>query len=410
MVATDFSQSLPISIAMFRSLCLPLYVCLVCLNPGLASAQMMAFERDDFIAVSNLSDAKGTPQKLGMGGNACISPDGTKVAFTQSDAAGDRRIAVYDVASGKAALVAGIPGKNEFMPIWAPDGRRIFFNHFGESDWVFAGVDAEGGNFLTLDKESGRKVCGAGPIPKGDEWLCHDLDSFYVLKVSGEGAGTIVRDLPKSDMEISLSMPSWVAVAPDGTTALFVASAVDEPATSDGYIPNAIFQIDLASGKVTRVTPKGVDADHPCWLPTGTEFLFGAFDTKTEQPVIFRMAMAAGSQPVLVVANASSPTLAMNDATVKVQAAEATYVRCILSTGSAQLVFKDEKGVEFQVGFMTKAQRTGMAPDEPYVKFPEEMIDLQAKDQSDTNTKMVGKKFLLRKDATGEVTEIKALK
>jgi hypothetical protein len=71
----------------------------------------------------------------------------------------------------------------------------------------------------------------------------------------------------------------------------------------------------------------------------------------------------------------------------------ATHVKCIWHTGSAQWVFKDNKGAEFQVGVMTKVQRTGMAPGEPYVRFPEAIID--------THAKRVGKKFVLIKDAAG---------
>ncbi len=79
----------------------------------------------------------------------------------------------------------------------------------------------------------------------------------------------------------------------------------------------------------------------------------------------------------------------------------ATYVKCNCHTGSAHWVFKDEKGAEFQVGVMTKVQRTGMAPGEPNVMFPEALIDTNAKDGSDTHAKRVGKKFVLKKDAAG---------
>jgi len=371
----------------------------------MAFGQTFAFQRDEFIAISNLSDPKASVQKLGKGMDPCISPDGSKVAFTQPDAAGDRRIAIHDISQGKAALVKGVPGKNEFMPIWNPDGTRLFFSHFGESDWLFAGVDVAGGNFKTVTKESDRKVGGAGPILKGEDWLCHDLESFFVLKVGGEKSGT-TRELPKSEAITGLSMPSWVAVSPDGQTALFDMGVEAEADPKDGYVANAIFQVELATGKVTRVTPKGIEANHPSWLPGGTDFLFGGFDKKSEKPAIYRISLTAGSAPVLVLADAASPTVALSEAPVSFQTA--TYVKCIWYTGSAQLVFKDEKGAEFQVGVMTKVQRTGMAPDEPYVKFPEAMIDTNAKDRSDTNAKMVGKKFLLKKDAAGEVIEIKS--
>ena len=47
------------------------------------------------------------------------------------------------------------------------------------------------------------------------------------------------------------------------------------------------------------------------------------------------------------------------------------------------MAFKDDHGAEFQVGVLTRAQRTGMANDEPYIYFHEDMIDTQAKDGPD---------------------------
>ena len=50
---------------------------------------------------------------------------------------------------------------------------------------------------------------------------------------------------------------------PDGQTALFDMGVDAEADAKDGYVPKAIFQIELATGKMTRVTPKGIEADHP---------------------------------------------------------------------------------------------------------------------------------------------------
>ncbi len=376
-----------------------IFACLVLSTTGLAFSQTFSYQSEEFIAVSNLSDVKGAIRQLSKGNDPCISPDGTKVAFTESDEAGDRRIAIHDIAKGNSSLIEGIPGKNEFMPTWSPDGKSIFFNHFGESDWLFASVDAAGGNFKIINKDSKQKVCAAGAIPNGEGWLCQDMESFYLLKPNGE-----VKALPKSNISLSLSMPSWISVSPDGKTALFEMAVEEEADPDDGYMPNAVFQIDIASGKIKRITPKGVEASHPSWLPNGSEFLFGGFDKKTSEPTIYRMSLEKGASPTLVITNASSPTVASNEP----QAADqtATYVNCIWYAGSAQLVFKDENGAEFQVGVMTKEQRAGMGEDEPYVKFPEEMIEVRATDDSDANPKLVGKKFILKKDASGGVIEI----
>jgi uncharacterized protein YecT (DUF1311 family) len=85
-----------------------------------------------------------------------------------------------------------------------------------------------------------------------------------------------------------------------------------------------------------------------------------------------------------------------------------TYISCLAYAGSSQLLFKDAAGNETSVGVMSKAQRTGMAPEEPYVKYPEKMIGGTPDSESDANPAMVGKSFFLIMDKEGEVVEIKA--
>jgi uncharacterized protein YecT (DUF1311 family) len=80
-----------------------------------------------------------------------------------------------------------------------------------------------------------------------------------------------------------------------------------------------------------------------------------------------------------------------------------TYTSCQAYAGSSQLIFEDGAGNEITVGVMSKAQRTGMGPDEPYVKYPEKMIS-----RMDANPAMIGKSFLLITDKEGEVIEVKA--
>lgn len=92
---------------------------------------------------------------------------------------------------------------------------------------------------------------------------------------------------------------------------------------------------------------------------------------------------------------------------VKIATVTAVYRNCQFSTGSAKLFFKDERGKEITASVMTKAQRTGMGPDEFYVKFPEEMIKVRSSAGSDANPAFVGKRFLLILDAEGDVREIR---
>ncbi len=362
-----------------------------------AHAQTYTFQLDDHVAALD----EAAPRKLVKGSDPAISPDGTQVAYTQSDDEGNRRIAVLDLATGQSRLVEGIEGKNEFMPVWSADGRKLFFSHFTGSDWALAAVNASGGDFQIVIDAATRQVAAYAPRPNGTDWLCHDLEKFYVVSFSGDGPGTI-RDLPKSAPVEGLSMPSRLAVSPDGQSALFSRFMDGE---GDAEPPPAIFRLDLASGKTTCLTPPGLLADTPTWLPGGQEFLFSAFDPKTEQSAIYRQSIEPGCKPVAIQPSGSNPSMAAGE---PITEQTVTYVKCILHPGSAILVFKNAAGAEVEAGVMTEAQRTGMAPDEFYVKFPEAMIDPHAQDQSDTNQKMVGQKFILRKNAAGDIVGIKA--
>jgi len=268
------------------------------------SAQVYAFQVNDHIAVADLADPQAPVRKLAEGNDPAISPDGKEVAFTKSDEQGNRRIAIVDVATGKVRLVAGIPGQNEFMPAWSVDGKRLCFSHFGNSDWEFAQVDPAEGTFQILLKEGGRSAGAYGVFQNGNGWLCHDLDSFFILKTGG------IREVPNSTDVLGLSMPSRIDVAPDCKRALFESFIEEDMGPEDEGPPSAIFLIDLATGERTRISPKGLNSMYPSWIPGTEEFLFAGFDVKTMEDTIYRMKAAPGETPVLVRKKASWPSVA----------------------------------------------------------------------------------------------------
>lgn len=280
------------------------------LSASALSAQMFTFQLEEDVAVANLAEAKPKPRVLGKGYDPAMSPDGTKVAYTQTDEQGDRRIAIFDVTTGKSNLVKGIPGKNEFMPVWSADGTKILFNHFKESDWSLASVNTSGGGFQIVIDQGVRQVAGCSPLPNAIDWLCHDLERFFLVTVPDSGAGTI-KDLPKPTVIEGLSMPSRIAVSADGKTALFDQMMDGEGGPDAEGPPSAIFLMEIATGKLTRLTPKGTSCDFPTWLPGGKEFLFGKFDPKTKKSTICRMAAEAGASSVVVIKNGRNPSAAL---------------------------------------------------------------------------------------------------
>lgn len=274
-----------------------------------ASAQVVAVQAGEQIAVADLAQDAPKLRPLVEGFDPCVSPDGKLVAYTQSDAEGNRRIAVCDVATGRSNLVAGIEGENEYDPVWSSDGRQILFNHFDESDWSLASVDASGGGFrIVIDKDTRRSGACAN-FPGTSKWLCHDLDGFYFAEIGATGAAKL-EDLPGAGRIEGLSLPGSISLSPDGKNALFARSVEEETGPDDEGPPSAVFMLEIASGKVTRITPKGLHADGPSWLPGGREFLFGSYDPKTAEESVHRMSIEPGARPSLLFKQARNPSVA----------------------------------------------------------------------------------------------------
>ena len=125
------------------------------------------------------------------------------------------------------------------------------------------------------------------------------------------GGKVTLREIPKSANLTGLSIPGRIDVSPDGKRALFDMLVEEDSRPQDNEPPSAVFVLDIASGRITRVTPKGFNASNASWLPDGKEFLFTAFDAKTSRPGICR-APAGGpaAKPSTVIKNAGEPRVA----------------------------------------------------------------------------------------------------
>jgi hypothetical protein len=116
-----------------------------------------------------------------------------------------------------------------------------------------------------------------------------------------------VRELPNTIALQGLSIPSKIDIDQEGKNALFELLMDDEMRPDDEGPPSAIFLIDITTGGIRRVTPKGISATHPTWLRESGHYLFAAFDQKLSSFSIYRAKIDGSEEPEMLIQNAGSP-------------------------------------------------------------------------------------------------------
>jgi len=276
-------------------------------EPGPAQRRIV-FARDSTIWTANLDGTK--VRKLVKGTDPCISPDGTKVAFTMSPSGGKvllRYIAVADIATGAAQIFKATPSNNAFGPVWSPDGSQILFEIFVENHWRLGLVNGDGSAFryfkMPSIDEGWWSVIWA---PDGKSIFCQDLAKIYQFNVNGDLAASweISKIIPNGDMDSSKRL----SISDDGKRLLIGINMDEETSLKDWEgPPPAIWLFDLLSAKATRLTPKNSYASDSCWL-SDSEFLFVDADKEGKTNSIYR-ASVDGWTPKLVIKNAFNPSV-----------------------------------------------------------------------------------------------------
>jgi Tol biopolymer transport system component len=137
-------------------------------------------------------DAQGkTIETLGEPGlffNIALSPHDTRVAYAQTDSAGNRHIFVLDVARGRTTQITFDAHRDDF-PVWSPDETRIAFasNRSGHMDLYEHNADGSG-----EDRPLYRSDQDKTPTSWWGEFLLFDSqdpkmqEDIWVLPLSGE--------------------------------------------------------------------------------------------------------------------------------------------------------------------------------------------------------------------------------
>lgn len=270
-----------------------------------AETRRFAFERGPDVWVANFEG--GGAKKVARGLGPDLSPDGQRLAFHTDS--GERRIAVADLAAGKVTTFKKeIPSDNSHHAVFSPDGSQILFNLYTEANWHLGLINVDGSGFRYVKRAPAKNslfwsACWA---PDGQSVYVQDLDKLYQLSLDGSELKT--WDLHALFPAGGLTSTSRLAVSPDGAS-LLLDVEVDEEVDRDDWDgpPPTLWILDLASEKVTRLTPKGFFGWNGCWL-SADEILFVSQSEEEKTPSLYRMTRQ-GEDVKVFFQNANAPSV-----------------------------------------------------------------------------------------------------
>jgi TolB protein len=294
---------------MFR-LPLLVYAAAIMLTPAARATgptRHICFSRDRAVWIANL-DGTGA-QKIVIGDDPAISPDGARIAYTEPGKGSIRHIAVTEIGSGKKAVFRNLPSDNAYGPVWSPDGQRLLFNIFTGDRWRLGliGVDGSGFQFVQAPPAVTQDLFSPAWATDGRSIYAQDITNIYQIDLDGKTVAQwkISEALPNADMNSN----NRIVPSVDGKTFL-----VDADLNEEGNIkswegpPPAVFLFDINAGKARRISPGKVYAWDPYWL-NAQEYLFTS-TLDGRHFGIYKVSLTA-EKPQLVVNNAASVTVSV---------------------------------------------------------------------------------------------------
>ncbi|MBV8353143.1 MAG: PD40 domain-containing protein [Verrucomicrobia bacterium] len=268
-------------------------------------ARRLCFSRDQGVWLSNLDGTNA--RKIVTGADPAISPDGTRVAYTELGQGTVRHIAVIDLATGAKTSFRNLPSDNAYGPVWSPDGKQLVCKIFVGDHWRLGSVRADGTAFKFVGELSPTNQDFESPAwaPDGQSIYCQDLANIYRIDLTGK----VLSQWKISEALSNADMNSGDRIEPssDGSHLL-----LDADLDRDGPIrkwegpPPAVFLFEISEGKAKRISPDIPYAWEPCWL-SEQEYLFtGTRDGRHFE--IYKTSLTGGNPQVLI-KNASGVTV-----------------------------------------------------------------------------------------------------
>ncbi len=251
-------RTIPGKIWMGSTFCLALF-CVLTTWALYRPSPDLQLERIEVVPLVGLRGFQATP---------AFSPDGTLVAFRQSDGAHITGIFAAVVGGQKSLQLTADPG--DCCPTWSPDGRQLAFIRYSEKDVSIFTIPALGGT-------EHRVYRGPAPMRAGLSWSPNsDVLVFSETNPTDPTRSVIsLLSLPDSSTRTLTSPPAGSldhepAFSPDGSQLAFVRSTV-------AGVSNDVFVMPAAGGHAKRLTfDNRPIMGPPTWTPDSREIIFSS--------------------------------------------------------------------------------------------------------------------------------------
>jgi Tol biopolymer transport system component/DNA-binding winged helix-turn-helix (wHTH) protein len=216
-------------------------------------------DKIEVVPLSGLHGFQATP---------AFSPDGTLVAFRQSD--GASKAGIYAAAVGGEKAVQLTSDMGDCCPTWSPDSRQIAFSRYSDGVLSILSIPVLGGREHRLYR--GQESMGGGL-----SWSPDGNYIAYVASPSGDRTRSSISFLSLADYstrEITSPPPGYLdrspMFSPDGKRLAFIRSTI-------AGVSNDIYVMSTGGGKPKRLTfDRRPIMGSPAWTADSREIIFSS--------------------------------------------------------------------------------------------------------------------------------------
>ncbi len=177
-----------------------------------------------------------------------VSPDGAELAFGRNDdkeesTSTNAEIYVVPTSGGAAKKISTAPGFDG-LPVYSPDGSMIAYHA-----QMRAGFEADRWRLMVYDRKTGATRNLTEAFDRSVDEIAWSPDAKTIYFTAGDGPQNPLFSIPASGgtpRKIADGHLTQLSISKDGLRALMAQDALHKPAD--------VVSVELASGKVTRLT------------------------------------------------------------------------------------------------------------------------------------------------------------